>query len=95
MKLRLPHLSPTAKGQLWGMLVSGALCVWVVNRSAELSWGLFFIGWAGAWALGEMLFGRRLIGTSDAKAITLAVVSGLAFPVCGLLFAALFVLIRP
>jgi hypothetical protein len=84
--MRLPHLSPTAKGQLWGLLVGGSLAVLLMNRS-DLSWGLFLVGWAAAWAGGEAWFGKRLVGTSDAKAITLAVASGFAFPWVGVLLA--------
>jgi len=86
--IHLPHLPPTAKAQLWGLLVGGSLAVLVVYR-AEFSWIVFLIGWAIAWAVGETLFGRRLIGASDAKAIALAVVSGIAFPWIGVALAAL------
>lgn len=94
--MRLPriHLSPTAKAQLFGLLVGGALAVLVVNRTG-LSWGLFFIGWAGAWALGEKLFGARITGTSDRNAMIIALVSGFAFPWAGAGFAALFEALRP
>ena len=92
--MRLPYLSPTAKGQLWGMLVGGSLAVLLMNRTG-LSWGLFAVGWAGAWMIGEKWFGARLIGVADTKAIALAVVSGLAFPWAGVGFAALFEMLRP
>lgn len=92
--MRLPHLSPTAKGQLWGMMAGGALAVLLVNRT-DLSWPMFFIGWAAAWAAGEMLFGKRLIGVSDAQSIALAVISGAAFPSIGVAFAWALQLLRP
>jgi hypothetical protein len=92
--MRLPQLSPTAKGQLWGMLVGGSLAALLVNRTG-LSLGLFLVGWAAAWVLGEKLFGARLIGHSDARAVALAVASGLAFPWVGVAFASLFELLRP
>lgn len=92
--MKLPQLSPTAKGQLWGLLVGGSTAVLLVNRSA-LSLGLFLVGWGAAWALGEKLFGHRLIHHSDARAIALAVASGLAFPWLGVAFAWGFHALRP
>jgi hypothetical protein len=92
--MRLPQLSPTAKGQLWGLLVGGSTAFLIVSRT-NLSAGLFLVGGAGAWVLGEKLFAHRLIGQSDFKAIALAVVSGLAFPWVGVAFAYLFTLLRP
>jgi hypothetical protein len=92
--VRLPHLSPTAKAQLFGLLVGGSLAVLVMNRT-ELSWGLFFVGWGIAWAIGEKWFGARLIGAEDLKTMTLALGSGFAFPWFGIVFAALFEMIRP
>jgi hypothetical protein len=68
--------------------------VLVVER-AGLTWGLFFVGWAAAWALGEKLIGARLIGHADMKAIALGVVSGFVFPWAGVLFAWLVQLARP
>jgi len=91
--VRLPHLSPTAKGQLWGLLVGGATAFWTTDK-LNLSWGLFAIGTAAAWVAGEALIGKRLIGTSDTKAIALAVGSGLAFPWIGFAFAALLQMMR-
>jgi hypothetical protein len=74
--------------------VGGALAALVVERTG-LSWGLFVIGWAIAWAIGEKWFGARLIGVADLKAMTLALASGFTFPWAGVGFAALFELIRP
>jgi hypothetical protein len=76
------------------MLVGGALAVWFVQRS-DLSWALMLVGFAAAWAAGEWLIGKRLIGASDTKAIALAVVSGLAFPWVGVAFTALVQALRP
>lgn len=92
--MRLPQLSATAKGQLWGLLVGGSTAFLVVSRT-NLSLGLFLVGSAAAWVLGEKLFGARLIHQSDTKAIALAVVSGLAFPWVGVAFAYGFTLLRP
>lgn len=91
--MRLPHLSPTAKAQLWGLIVGGATAFYATYKLG-LSLGLFVVGAAAAWAAGEALFGKRLIGTSDAKAITLAVVSGLAFPWLGFVVALLIQMAR-
>jgi hypothetical protein len=92
--MRLPHLSPTAKAQLFGLAVGGALAVLLVYRTA-LSWGLFFIGWAAAWALGEKLFGARITGVADRNAMIMALVSGFVFPWVGVGFAALVQALRP
>lgn len=91
--MRLPHLSPTAKGQLWGLLVGGSTAFLVTSR-ANLSLGLFAIGTAAAWTAGEAWFGKRITHTSDAKAVMLAVASGLAFPWIGVGFAALMEMMR-
>jgi hypothetical protein len=92
--VKLPVLSPTAKAQLWGMAVGFALALYVTYRLG-LGLPLFFVGWIGAWIGGEMLFGARLIGRSDAKAIALALASGFAFPWFGLAVAALGEYLRP
>jgi hypothetical protein len=91
--MKLPHLSPTAKGQLWGLLVGGSTAFYVTSK-LNLSLGLFAIGGAAAWAAGEAWFGKRLMFASDAKALTLAVASGLAFPWIGFAFAALMEMMR-
>jgi hypothetical protein len=91
--VRLPHLSPTAKGQLWGLLVGGSTAFYATSK-LNLSLGLFAIGGAAAWAAGEAWFGKRLTFTSDAKALTLAVASGLSFPWIGFAFAALMEMMR-
>lgn len=94
--MRVPrfHLSPTAKAQLFGLAVGGALAVLLVNRSG-LSWGLFLIGWAGAWALGEKLFGARITGVADRGAMVIALASGFVFPWVGVGFALLVEMLRP
>ena len=86
--MKLPHLSPTARWQLWGMCVGGATAFYATYK-LEYGLGIFAVGWLLAWIAGEMLFGKRLIGQSDAKAIALAVVSGIAFPWVGFALAAL------
>lgn len=92
--MKLPHLSHTAKAQAWGMLVGGATAFYAAYK-LQLGYGLFAVGWVGAWVAGEFLFGRRLIGKDDARAIVLAVVSGLAFPWLGFALAALITALRP
>jgi hypothetical protein len=56
---------------------------------------LFLVGWAGAWALGETLFGARITGRYDRTAMVIALVSGLSFPWVGVGFAALVAALRP
>lgn len=92
--MKLPHLSPTAIAQLWGMCVGGATAYYALVR-LNYGTGLFLVGWAAAWVLGERLFGARLVGKADAGAIALGVASGLAFPWIGFLFAALVQMMRP
>ncbi len=92
--MRLPHLSPTAKAQLWGMIVGGTTAFYAAY-TLHVGYGLLLVGWAGAWALGEVLFGRRLIGKQDAGAIALGVASGLAFPWLGFALSALMQALRP
>jgi len=86
--MRLPRLSATAKAQLWGMCVGGATAFYATYK-LEYGLAIFAVGWLIAWIAGEMLFGKRLIAHSDAKAIALAVVSGIAFPWVGFALAAL------
>lgn len=86
--MRLPQLSATAKAQAWGMCVGGATAFYAAYK-LEYGLGLFLVGWLGAWIAGEALFGKRLIGQSDTKAIALAVVSGIVFPWIGFALAAL------
>ncbi len=92
--MKLPHLSPTAKAQLWGMCVGGATAYYALAR-LDYGIGLFLVGWAASWVLGERLFGARLVGKADTGAVALGVVSGLAFPWVGFLFSALLELMRP
>jgi hypothetical protein len=92
--MKLPLLSPTAKAQAWGMAVGGATAFFAAYK-LQLGYGVFFVGWAAAWALGEWLIGPRLIGKDDARAIALAIVSGAAFPWLGFALAALSQTLRP
>lgn len=85
MKIRLPHLTPVAKGQLWGMLVGFALA-WLALDKLGLSYRIFFIGFAAAWVASEFYLARRMTGT-DAKSVAIGVVSGFLFPWAGFLFA--------
>ncbi|MGD9968283.1 MAG: hypothetical protein AB7T59_17320 [Hyphomonadaceae bacterium] len=93
MKLRLPHLTPVAKGQLWGMLVGFALAWLAIDRMA-LSYRIFLIGFAGAWVASEFYLSRRLTG-ADAKSVTIAVLTGFAFPWAGFLLAFVLNALRP
>ena len=92
--MKLPHLSPTAKAQAWGMAVGGATAFFAAYK-LQLGYGVFLVGWAAAWALGEWLIGPRLINKDDTRAITLAIVSGAAFPWLGFALAALSQTLRP
>jgi hypothetical protein len=76
------------------MIVGGATAFYAAYK-LQLGYGLFFVGWAGAWALGEALLARRLIGKDDAGAIALGVATGLAFPWVGFALAALAQTLRP
>lgn len=92
-KLRLPHLTPVAKAQLWGMLVGFALS-WLVIDHLELSYRIFFIGFAAAWVASEFYLARRLTGT-DLKSIAIGILSGFSFPWIGVLFAFVLNALRP
>jgi hypothetical protein len=92
--VKLPHLSPTAKAQVWGMAVGGATAFFAAYK-LQIGYAVFLVGWAAAWALGEWLIGPRLINKDDARAITLAIVSGAAFPWLGFALAALLQTLRP
>lgn len=92
--MKLPHLSPTAKAQLWGTCVGGATAFYAAYRLG-IGYGVFIVGWAGAWVLGEWLFAKRLIGKTDAAAIALGVATGMAFPWIGFALAALIQALRP
>jgi hypothetical protein len=93
MKLRLPQLTPVAKGQLWGMGVGLGTALLATDRMG-LSYGAFFLAGAAAWVLSERWLAPRLIG-SDVKTLSLAIASGIAFPWVGWLAAFLLELARP
>lgn len=93
MKLRLPHLTPVAKGQLWGMAVGFALALLAVERMG-LSYRIFLVAGGLAWILSEPLLAPRLTGAS-AKTIALAILSGMAFPALGFGAAWLAQMFRP
>ena len=93
MKFRLPQLTPVAKAQLWGMGVGVGTALLAVERMG-LSYRMFFIGAAAAWVASEFYFARRLIG-SDAKTLTIAVLSGIAFGWTGWLLAFVLNALRP
>jgi hypothetical protein len=92
-KLRLPHLTPVAKGQLWGMAVGFALALLACERLG-ISYAIFIIGMLAAWVASERYLAPRLIG-SDGKTVALAVVSGFAFPWIGFAAAWLLQALRP
>ncbi len=92
-KLRFPYLTPVAKGQLWGMGVGLGTALLAVEHM-ELSYRIFFIGFAAAWVASEFYLARRLTGT-DAKSIWIAVLSGISFPWIGWLLAFVLDLLRP
>lgn len=93
MKFKLPYLTPVAKGQLWGMGVGLGTALLAVEHM-ELSYRIFFIGFAAAWVASEFYLARRLTGT-DTKSITIAVLSGISFPWIGWLLAFVLDLLRP
>jgi hypothetical protein len=93
VKFRLPHLTPVAKAQLWGMGVGLGTALLAVERMA-LSYRIFFIGFAAAWVASEFYLSRRLTG-SDAKTLTFAVLSGIAFGWAGWLLAFVLNALRP
>jgi hypothetical protein len=91
--MKLPQLTPVAKGQLWGLLVGFALATLATERLG-LSYAVLFIGGVAAWLLSERFLAPRLTG-SDARTVTLAVASGFAFPWTGFAAAWLLALARP
>lgn len=84
-KIRLPHLTPVAKGQLWGMALGFALALLACERMG-LSYGIFIIGMLAAWVASERYLAPRLTG-SDGPSIALAIGSGFAFPWAGFAMA--------
>lgn len=91
--MRLPHLTAVAKAQLWGMLVGFALGLLACEKLG-LSYAIFIIGMLVAWVASERYLAPRLTG-SDAKTVSLAVASGLGFPLIGLIAAFGLQLLRP
>jgi len=80
--MKLPKLTPVAKGQLWGMAVGFALALLACER-LELSYAIFIIGMLVAWVASERYLAPRLIG-ADGRTLTLAIASGFVFPWVGL-----------
>ncbi|HYD87909.1 MAG TPA: hypothetical protein VEA80_10565 [Vitreimonas sp.] len=91
--MKLPHLTPVAKGQLWGMAAGFALGLLACAR-LELSYAIFVIGMLAAWVASERYLAPRLTG-ADGRTVALAVVSGLAFPAVGVAAAWLLEALRP
>lgn len=75
------------------MLVGFALALLATERMG-LSYGIFFIGMLAAWVASERFLAPRLVG-SDAKTLSLALLSGLLFPWVGWLAALLLQQLRP
>ena len=93
VKFRLPHLTPVAKGQLWGIGVGLGTALLAVEGMG-LSYRVFFVAAAAAWVASENWLAPRLTG-SDTKTLTLAVFSGISFPWIGWLVAYLLQLLAP
>lgn len=93
MRFKLPYLTPVAKGQLWGMGVGLGTALLAVEHM-ELSYRIFFIGFAAAWVASEFYLSRRLTG-SDTKTIIISILSGISFPWIGWLLAFVLNLLRP
>lgn len=94
MKLQLPHLTPVAKAQLWGMGIGMGAALLAIQR-AQVSYRVFFLGFAIAWAASEFYLAPRLAGRSDSRALAIGFGSGLAFPWIGFAAAYLLDLARP
>ncbi len=93
MKFRLPHLTPVAKAQLWGMGVGLGTALLATERM-QLSYRIFFIGAAAAWVVSENWLAPRLTG-SDTRTLAMAVFSGISFPWIGWLVALLLQTLAP
>lgn len=91
--MKLPYLTPVAKAQLWGMGVGMGTALLAV-ASTGLDYRIFFIGFAAAWVGSEFYLVHRLTG-ADAKTLTIAVLSGIAFPWVGFLLAFVLNALRP
>jgi hypothetical protein len=91
--VKLPVLTPVAKGQLWGLLVGFALALLAIQRMG-LSYAIFIIAALVAWVASERFLAPRLIG-ADARTVALAVLSGFLFPWLGFAAAWLLELLRP
>lgn len=94
MKIRLPHLPPMAKAQLWGMAVGFALGLLTIERAA-LSYRIFFVGFAATWVASEFVLARRLTGKTDGKSLAFGVLSGLLIPWGGVALAFILQALRP
>ncbi|MGD9979434.1 MAG: hypothetical protein AB7H66_00455 [Hyphomonadaceae bacterium] len=75
------------------MLVGFGLA-WLAIDRMELSFRIFAIGFAAAWVASEFYLSRRLTGV-DAKSVTIAVLTGFAFPWTGFLLAFVLNALRP
>ncbi|ANP45558.1 hypothetical protein [Candidatus Viadribacter manganicus] len=85
MKFRLPHLTPVAKAQLWGMGVGLGTALLAVEHT-QVGYRIFLVGAAGAWVASEYFLARRLVG-SDWKTLAVAILSGVSFPWIGFIIA--------
>jgi hypothetical protein len=91
--LKLPHLTPVAKAQLWGLLVGTALAVLACEHWG-LGYRIMLIVGALAWVLSERFLAPRLTG-SGWRTIAAGVASGTAFPWIGVAAAVLLNALRP
>ena len=91
--MKLPHLTPVAKGQLWGLLVGFSLAV-LAQQRLGLSLAILIIGMLAAWVASERFLAPRLLG-ADTWTVAIAVLSGIAFPMIGLAAAWLLETMRP
>lgn len=103
MKLRLPHLTPIAKAQLWGIGVGLGTALLAVEHT-QVGYRIFFIGSGGAWLASEMLFGASLIARAAADkelkrsqipTLAIAIFSGIAIPWTGFAIAFLLNALAP
>lgn len=95
MKLRLPHLTAYAKGQLWGMAVGFALALHFANQMG-LGLGLFLLGAAACWLGFEFTLGpREPSQKTDTATLARAIAIGFALPWGGFALAYAAHALRP
>lgn len=90
---RRPVLDAAAKAQLWGLLVSGALTLLLVEHSQALGLPTYAVGVALTWVIWEFFWGRKL--ALSPHAVRVGLLSGLAIPWGGVLLAWALAALRP